>query len=300
MTRSLPIKGRFAPSPTGELHLGSLTTAVASFCHIKSLGGSWTVRIEDVDFERCKPAYTAQILTDLEQLHLHADDIVYQSKRISLYNDYIDSSHHTIYPCTCSRKYLSTLGDGVYPRICTPTPPYSPSIPLSAKTGKLRLILPDIHIGFFDELQGIHWQNPQQLLGDSVIKRQNAMINYIWACAIDDGIDGITHVMRGLDILPMTAAQLVIIKSLALIAPSHYYHLPLLLNANGQKLSKQNLARPIDTCHPAQTLTTALRLLGQKAPTYLDKATPTDVLNHAITHWDNTPLCYKKTLGIGA
>lgn len=301
MIKPLSIKGRFAPSPTGELHLGSLTTAVASFCHIKSLGGSWTVRIEDVDFERCKQAYTAQILADLERLHLHADDIVYQSERISLYNEYIDKCQHAIYPCTCSRKHLSALGDGiVYPRICTPTPPYSPPSPLSAQPDKLRLILPDVNIGFFDKLQGMQWQNPQRLLGDSVIKRQNAMINYIWACAIDDGIDGITHVMRGLDILPMTTAQLVIIKKLTLIAPSCYYHLPLLINADGQKLSKQNLARPIDTRRPTHTLMTALRLLGQPVPAYLDKATPADVLSYAIAHWDNTPLMNKKILAVGA
>lgn len=296
MTQTLPIKGRFAPSPTGQLHLGSLTTALASFCHIKSLGGSWLVRIEDVDFERCKRTYTDQILKDLEHLGLSADDIVYQSDRIDRYNAYIDKCYQNIYPCTCSRKQLAAAD--IYPRICTPRPPYNPQALLSSSTDKLRLALPDTPIGFCDKLQGIQWQNPQKMLGDIVIKRQNAIINYIWACAIDDGIDGITHVMRGLDILPMTTAQLVIIKRLKLIPPRHYYHLPLLLNDNGQKLSKQNLANPIDTSNPVQTLLVALKLLGQTPPPTLHKATPKQVLDYAIIHWDNTLLRQKKVLGV--
>lgn len=299
MTQTLPIKGRFAPSPTGQLHLGSLTTALASFCHIKSLGGAWIIRIEDVDFERCKRAYTDQILKDLERLDLYADDIVYQSDRIDCYNAYINECHQSIYPCTCSRKQLTALSDGsIYPRICMPISPQKPRTPLSSCPNKLRLALPDTKIGFCDGLQGTQWQNPQKLLGDIVIKRQNAIINYIWACAIDDGIDGITHVMRGLDILPMTAAQLVIIKRLNLATPSHYYHLPLLLNDARQKLSKQNLANPIDISKPAQTLLTALKLLGQELPPTLHKATPKQVLDYAIIHWDNTPLKHKTVLGV--
>lgn len=292
-TAQKPPKGRFAPSPTGELHLGSLTTAVASYCHIKSLGGTWLLRIEDVDWERCHLRHVKQILTDLEILHLHADEVVYQSERLPLYEMYITQKSRLIYPCNCSRKQLAAFDTPLYPRLCTP----NAGTTCLPSNQKLRIMLPDRLIAFCDGIQGIQWQNPQKLLGDVVIKRQNGIINYLWACAIDDGSDDITHVMRGLDILPMTAAQLFILEVLSLAAPTYFYHLPLLYNIDGQKLSKQNLACPLDTQKPAKLLTYALALLGQPVPKTLSTATPTQVLEHAIWHWD-TALIPKNSLGV--
>lgn len=288
MTRPI---GRFAPSPTGRLHLGSLTTAVASYCHIKSLGGDWRLRIEDVDTQRCEPAHSQYIIDDLCRLGLLPDgNIIYQSKRGDIYQEYIDTHlAKLVYACDCSRKQLSQYqhqqpnSTHLYPRLCLHQS-------LDKTQHKLRLQLPDVCMGFLDGIQGVQWQNPQRTQGDVVIKRANGLYNYILAVSIDDGQQGISHVMRGLDILPMTTAQISIMQYANLPAVSHWYHLPLLHNDQGQKLSKQNLATPIDThgddkCR--QLLAQALHLLKQPP---VEMATPSDMLNQAIAQWDNTPL----------
>ncbi|OXL22808.1 tRNA glutamyl-Q(34) synthetase GluQRS [Psychrobacter sp. DAB_AL32B] len=305
--------GRFAPSPTGELHLGSLTTALASFCHIKSLGGKWLLRMEDTDTERCDRQFTEQILIDLEMLGLNWDgDVIYQSERIDIYNDYLSSVLHPLtYGCQCSRKslehywtqqeeqhatvmnaeFLATDSPSMhntqiqpnrqrYPRFCV-------NADLSHEQHKLRIQLPDYSIGFKDGIQGVQWDNPQQTLGDMVVRRQDGMINYILAASLDDGLQQVTHIMRGLDILPMTTAQISIMHAARLPAIEHWYHLPLICNPDGQKLSKQNLAQPIDTRDPSKLIAHALQLLQQ--PT-VDHDTPACMLNQAIAQWDNVPL----------
>ena len=323
--------GRFAPSPTGELHLGSLTTALASYCHIKSLGGDWLLRIEDTDTERCDRQFTEQILTDLETLNLQWDgDVIYQSERTDIYQDYLSSVLEPLtYGCQCSRKSLerywdkqtntdaslelnSRIEDSLsldtdklqynfeheqdsiqmllhrqrYPRCCI-------DANLAKNKHKLRVQLPDYAIGFKDGIQGMQWANPQQTLGDMVVRRQDGMINYILAASIDDGLQGISHIMRGLDILPMTTAQISLLEVAKLPAISHWYHLPLICNAEGQKLSKQNLAQPIDTRDPSQLLKTALELLQQPA---VDIDTPDRMLKQAISQWSHTNLQGKQQL----
>ena len=294
--------GRFAPSPTGELHLGSLTTALASFCQIKSLGGKWLLRIEDTDTERCDRQFTEQILIDLEVLGLHWDgDVIYQSERLDIYNDYLSSSLYPLtYGCQCSRKSLErywqqkAMGESMdaeqaqekllnrqrYPRCCL-------NANLDKEKNKLRIQLPDYRIGFKDGIQGVQWSNPQQSLGDMVVRRQDGMINYILAASLDDGLQGVTHIMRGLDILPMTTAQISIMHAAHLTAIDHWYHLPLICSPDGQKLSKQNLAQPIDTRDPSRLIAHALQLLQQPA---VDRDTPTNMLKQAIAQWDNSPL----------
>jgi len=316
-----PPIGRFAPSPTGELHLGSLTTALASFCHIKSLGGKWLLRIEDTDTERCDRQFTEQILIDLEVLGLQWDgDVIYQSERIDIYNDYLSSALLPLtYGCQCSRKdlerywsqqaqtssttqTLEPLPAGLnatdikqllpnrqrYPRCCL-------NANLDRQQHKLRIQLPDHKIGFSDGIQGLQWDNPQQTLGDMVVRRQDGMINYILAASLDDGLQQVTHIMRGLDILPMTTAQISIMQAANLPAIDHWYHLPLICNPDGQKLSKQNLAQPIDTRDPSKLIADALQLLQQPA---VDRDTPTRMLMQAIAQWDNTPLQGKSALNL--
>lgn len=310
---TLPI-GRFAPSPTGKLHLGSLTTAVASFCHIKSLGGKWLVRMEDVDVERCKDSYANDILKDLENLHLHSDDtILYQSRRLAVYDEYLHTHLTALtYACQCSRQelknhpatpalpcyyaYQNTQDlnlPTLYPRLCLHR-----NIPSCSQ--KIRLMLPDVWTVFHDGILGKVWDNPAKSLGDVVVKRQNGVINYILACAIDDGLQNVSHIMRGSDILPMTVAQLAIINACHLSQPSYFYHLPLLHNTTGQKLSKQNLATAIDTTNPDKArllLVHALKLLGQPIMADLHTYPIADILQFAITHWDITPLKHKHSLG---
>lgn len=309
-TPIIPVQpiGRFAPSPTGELHLGSLTTALASFCHIKSIGGKWLLRIEDTDTERCDQQFTEQILIDLEALGLYWDgDIIYQSERIDIYNDYLHSALHPLtYGCQCSRKdleqywaqeELSLSYDDAnplqpnrkrYPRCCV-------SADLDREQHKLRIQLPNYKIGFNDGIQGLQWDNPQQTLGDMVVRRQDGMINYILAASLDDGLQQVTHIMRGLDILPMTTAQISIMDAARLPAIDHWYHLPLICHADGQKLSKQNLAQPIDTRDPSKLIVDALQLLQQPA---VDRDTPTRMLKQAIAQWDRTPLQGKQQLNM--
>ena len=312
-TTSIPTPpiGRFAPSPTGELHLGSLTTALASYCHIKSLGGKWLLRIEDTDTERCDRQFTEQILIDLEVLGLHWDgDVVYQSERIDIYNEYLASTLRPLtYGCQCSRKdleqywaqqeqipahtdtatQLTVLPNRKrYPRRCV-------TKALDRLQHKLRIQLPDYLIGFHDGIQGQQWDNPQQTLGDMVVRRQDGMINYILAASLDDGLQGVTHIMRGLDILPMTTAQISIMQAARLPAIDRWYHLPLICSPNGQKLSKQNLAQPIDTRDPSQLIATALQLLQQPS---VEIDTPARMLKQAIAQWDNAPLHGQQQLSL--
>ncbi|WII94945.1 tRNA glutamyl-Q(34) synthetase GluQRS [Moraxella haemolytica] len=316
-----PIIGRFSPSPTGHLHLGSLTTAVASFCHIKSLGGQWLLRMEDVDFERCKAQYSTSILQDLDNLGLHWDgEVVYQSDRQHIYDEFIDMLKPLTYACQCSRKqlqaYLQTHNNTtkpitfnhaskelsqtqdlnqplIYPRLCL-----HHSYDAAHPNSKIRLCLPDTLSAFYDGIQGVIWDNPARSLGDVVIKRQNGMINYIFACAIDDGLQNISHIMRGLDILPMTAGQLTINKACQLPHADHHYHLPLLHNKDGQKLSKQNLAKPIKDEQPTALLIDALRRLKQPIPKDMMDGKTDEILAFAIKHWNNQPLIQQSSLGI--
>lgn len=319
---SQPI-GRFAPSPTGELHLGSLTTALASFCHIKSIGGKWLLRIEDTDIERCDRQFTEQILIDLEALGLNwDDDVIFQSERIDIYNDYVSSVLRPLtYGCQCSRKRLESYwtqqeqqasminkdlsiadldaddkqADSHLPANRQRYPRFCVDKKLNPRQHKLRIQLPDYCIGFNDGIQGIQWDNPQQTLGDMVVRRQDGMINYILAASLDDGLQQVTHIMRGLDILPMTTAQISIMQAARLPTVSHWYHQPLICHSDGQKLSKQNLAQPIDTRHPSKLLAYALKLLGQPAVEY---DSPDRMLNQAIAQWDNTPLQGRQALNM--
>lgn len=312
-TTSIPTSpiGRFAPSPTGELHLGSLTTALASYCHIKSLSGKWLLRIEDTDTERCDRQFTEQILIDLEVLGLHWDgDVVYQSERIDIYNEYLASTLRPLtYGCQCSRKdleqywaqqaqilahtdtatQLTVLPNRKrYPRRCV-------TKALDRLQHKLRIQLPDYLVGFHDGIQGQQWGNPQQTLGDMVVRRQDGMINYILAASLDDGLQGVTHIMRGLDILPMTTAQISIMQAARVPAIDRWYHLPLICSPNGQKLSKQNLAQPIDTRDPSQLIATALQLLQQPS---VEIDTPARMLKQATAQWDNAPLHGQQQLSL--
>lgn len=281
--------------------MGSLCTALASYCHIKSMGGRWLLRIEDVDFERCRDEYASAILTDLERLGLHSDsEVIYQSARTALYQDCLEHLKTRCYHCICSRKdllgvsipaksfYDLSIKDlnlaPIYPRLC---------LHQHHTDNKLRLCLPDTLSAFYDGIQGVIWDNPAKSLGDVVIKRQNGMINYILASTIDDGLQNVSHIMRGIDIMPMTLAQLFIAKACNLPHADYFYHLPLLMNQDGQKLSKQNLATPIDTATPdkvSDLLYCALGLLRQNPPNTLHHEPSQTLLSWAVTHWDNAPL----------
>lgn len=300
--------GRFAPSPTGALHLGSLITAVASFCLAKKAQGDWLLRIEDVDTERCRPESADAILSDLDRLGLHWDGAVrYQSAHLDSYHALLDPNQSGAlvdmsYACACSRKtiadYQQTHANvGAlalrYPQLCS-----HKQLDLTQSDYAIRLRMPYQTMAFFDQLQGVIIGNPQLEQGDIVVRRRapnnhtqgthtQGLINYMLAVVVDDIAQGVNQVVRGLDILPLTLSQMVITDYLHAPHVAQYYHLPLLVNADGQKLSKQTLAEPISPYSPQDLLATALQLLGQE-PVDIDK--PDVMLAQAIEQWDSAVL----------
>lgn len=290
------VVGRFAPSPTGQLHLGSLITAVASYCAVRQLGGKWLVRMEDVDTERCKPAFADSILADLERLGLHWDgDIRYQSQHLADYHEVIDNlaNKNLVYGCDCSRKQIETFYQNHltanptyrYPRFCL-------AKHLRLANNAVRLVLPNSLMGFYDKLQGTQWCNPQLTDGDIVLQRSNGIINYMLAVVVDDMLQGITQIVRGLDILPLTLPQLALADYSDFDCVDEYYHLPILVNAKGQKLSKQTLAEPIADYNASKLLQVAFLLLDQPK---IDLDTPERMLAQGVQQWDFSPLIGVKT-----
>lgn len=299
-----PIVGRFAPSPTGQLHLGSLITAVASYCAVRQQGGTWLVRMEDTDTDRCKQAFADSILADLERLGLHWDgEVRYQTQHIADYQQAIIvlKQKNLVYGCDCSRKQIELFYQSQgyetqanssetplpYPRLCL-------SKNLSLNNKAVRLLLPDVLMGFFDKLQGTQWQNPQASDGDIVLRRRDGMINYMLSVVVDDGLQGVNHIVRGLDILPLTLSQMLLTKYLNLPNSHSYFHLPILVNDKGQKLSKQTLAEPICNYSASDLLAIAFGLLQQK----VEKDTPDRMLAQGVSEWDFTPLIGKKTIQV--
>lgn len=294
-----PVIGRFAPSPTGALHLGSLLTAVASYCAAKQAGGRWLVRIEDLDTDRCRPMDSAQILRDLARLGLHWDgEARYQSAHVETYHALLDGALKRLsYGCDCSRKSIHAyqhahgLSKARYPRCCLHAG--------HSRQHAVRLILPDQTMVFYDHLQGVIVGNPQREHGDIVVRRrapnaaQVGMMNYMLAVVVDDALQGVNQIVRGLDILPLTLAQLAIADYLHLPLVCAYYHLPLVVNADGQKLSKQTLAEPISAYPADKLLALALKLL-QQTPVVCD--TPERMLAQAVAQWDSRALVGKQTL----
>lgn len=267
-TGARPYRGRFAPSPTGPLHMGSLVTALASWLDARAHGGQWLVRIEDIDHPRCVPGADADILHTLDVLGLHADEPpVWQSQREALYTDALHrlEAAGQLYPCGCSRKEIAdslthvrerhqTLG---YPGTCR-----------NGLHGKLprawRVRVPDgaaATICFNDRWQGRQCQNLATELGDFVLRRADGLWAYQLAVVVDDAAQGITHVVRGADLLDSTPRQIHLQHLLGLPTPV-YLHVPVVTNAVGEKLSKQSGAQAIDLAYPLAALREAGRHLG--------------------------------------
>ncbi len=278
--------GRFAPSPTGPLHFGSLLTAVASFCDARAQGGRWLVRIEDSDIPRIQAGATSVILSTLDAFGLYTDGpVLQQQDRLDVYEIALQTlaNQDLTYRCYCSRKALA--GYTVYPKHCrlgashfnishqadsTSTLPYA-----------IRLKVPHQTVEFYDAIQGYQADDIARSTGDFILKRRDGTISYQLAVVVDDAAQGVTHVVRGADLLDNTARQIYLGQCLA-VQPLHYAHIPLAMNANGQKLSKQNLAAPLDVKQAPTLLTRALHCLGQPI---LYSQDCTEILSHAIEHW---------------
>ncbi|HQQ63079.1 MAG TPA: tRNA glutamyl-Q(34) synthetase GluQRS [Pseudomonadales bacterium] len=276
--------GRFAPSPSGPLHAGSLLTAVASYVDARAAGGRWLVRIEDLDPPREMPGADQLILQTLQCHGLHWDgEVFYQSTRCDRYRAVLTrlAGRGLTYRCACNRTRLSSLGH-CYDGWCrSHTPPAD--VPCA-----IRLLVPvdtpDCTVHFCDRIQGEQEQS-LAMEGDYIIHRKDGLFAYQLAVVVDDLDQGITDVVRGSDILDSTARQ-IYLASLLGGSPLRYAHVPVLTDADGQKLSKQNHAPALDNHQPVQNLWHALDTLGQRPAPSLQAVTPAQLLAWAITNWD--------------
>ena len=275
--------GRFAPSPTGPLHLGSLYSAVASFLDAKKHNGQWLLRIEDLDPPREQAGATQSIIKSLIAHDLHWDgDIMYQSKRDTAYAESISllQEANTCYYCQCSRQQLKPFGES-YPGFCRE------KTLTSNDNCAIRLIANPPCQSFHDQLLGIQTAPHIQegCFYDFIIKRKDNLYAYQLAVVVDDITQGITDIVRGSDILDSTFKQTYLYNYLKQTQPS-YLHLPVINNSEGQKLSKQNQAQAIDDQKSCENLLQVLTLLHQQLPPEHLRYENSVILNWACTHWD--------------
>ena len=284
--------GRFAPSPTGPLHFGSLVAAVASYCDAKAAHGKWLVRIEDLDKPREVKGAAQSILDTLVAYGFRWDgNVVYQSQQTSLYEEAFNQLNikGLIYPCTCSRKEIADSSsqhgvEGViYPGTCLKQA-IKPNTPVA-----WRVKTQDFVGEFKDVIQGELRQNLSTEIGDFVIKRADGLFAYQLAVVVDDALQGVTHVVRGADLLLSTARQ-IYLKRLLGLPDTNYAHIPIVKNAAGEKLSKQTLAPALKGDEAKQQLIQALTFLNQSPPDTLSKASLDDIWQWAISNWQITRL----------
>ncbi|MGV3654637.1 MAG: tRNA glutamyl-Q(34) synthetase GluQRS [Noviherbaspirillum sp.] len=260
--------GRFAPSPTGPLHAGSLVAAMASYLDARAHAGQWLVRIEDIDEARSVPGAAESILSCLFAFGMrHDGEVVWQSRRKAMYQEALDRLGSLAYPCGCSRREIadSRLGiaaDGaaVYSGACRH------GLPPGKAARAFRLRVPEPGEPgecqrFIDRWQGAVTQHLASEVGDFVLKRADGYFAYQLAVVVDDGAQGVTDVVRGADLLDSTGRQMYLQRLLGLPAP-RYLHVPVVANAAGEKLSKQTGARALDPLHPEPALISAARFLG--------------------------------------
>ncbi len=274
--------GRFAPSPTGPLHLGSLLAALASFLEAKSQQGQWLLRIEDLDPPREQAGASADIIQALEVHGLeHDGEICFQSQRSERYIEVLEQllNQKTLFPCRCSRQMLSA-NHGIHQGRCE-----QKQVSLDSPNWAWRITAEDKHIDFFDALQGGQSQSLLNDVGDFVLRRKDGLFAYQLAVVVDDIDYGITHVVRGSDLLDSTARQIYLYQLLG-HSTIHYCHLPLIINEQGQKLSKQNHAPSLELKTANQNLYRCLQMLGQQPPQHLRHASCEELLDWATAHWN--------------
>ncbi|MEJ8865085.1 tRNA glutamyl-Q(34) synthetase GluQRS [Pseudomonas jessenii] len=272
--------GRFAPTPSGHLHFGSLVAALASYLDARSVGGRWLMRMEDLDPPREVPGAQAAILKALESYGFEWDgDLVRQSERHDAYAEVIDRlfNQGLAYACTCSRKQLEPY-HGIYPGLCR-------NAGHGTDDAAIRLRVPELEYHFIDRVQGQYRQHLGREVGDFVIRRRDGLYAYQLAVVLDDAWQGITDIVRGADLLDSTPRQLYLQELLGLPQP-RYLHIPLITQPDGNKLGKSYRSPPLTEDQATPLLLRALRALGQDPGTELAYATPREVLNWGIAHWD--------------
>jgi glutamyl-Q tRNA(Asp) synthetase len=282
---SRPYIGRFAPSPTGPLHVGSLVAAVGSYLDARAHGGRWLLRVEDVDAPRTVPGAAQTILDTLERFGFEWDGkVVRQSDRLDAYRaafERLKALGHA-FPCACTRREMADSalardGSRIYPGTCRNglPPGRAPHAWRIRAAGR---------VAFDDRIQGHQEEDLAAEVGDFVVLRGDGQFAYQLAVVVDDAAAGVTDVVRGADLLGSTGRQIQLQRLLGYPTPS-YAHLPVLVNAAGEKLSKQTRAAPVDAFVPAHALLAALAFLGQNPPHELRAAKPGEIWRWAIAHW---------------
>ncbi len=283
-------RGRFAPSPTGRLHAGSLAAALASWLRARQFHGQWLLRVEDLDPPREVPGAASALQRDLARLGLKPDaPVLCQSTRNQAYQRALDrlrAAGH-VFPCWCSRKDLTPTHGLHRDGHCVRAP--EPSRPPA-----LRLRVPDLDLVFDDLLQGHQSWNLRASAGDFVLRRSDGLWAYQLACVVDDATQGITEVVRGLDILDSTPRQIYLQRLLGLPTP-RYLHLPLVTDTRGRKLSKSDAARPLAAQPPASVLRAALAHLGIPVGK-LHGDDPAQLLEQAVPQFDIARLAHRHAL----
>lgn len=284
------VVGRFAPSPTGALHFGSLVTAVGSYCLAKSAGGLWLLRMEDLDGPRVVPGAAAEILSTLEVLGLHWDgEVLYQSRRTANYEAALERLHQAghVFPCACSRKEVLASA----PHRGEEGPIYAGNcragLPPGREARAWRMRVPHQTVAFRDCLGGYHQQCLASEVGDFVLRRADGLFAYQLAVVVDDAECGVTQVVRGADLLSSTPRQIYLYHCLGYTVPC-YAHLPLVMAANGEKVSKRHGTIKLDDAHGGRLIWQALRFLGQPVPEALQAASASEVLSWGVEHFDTT------------
>ncbi|WP_028914944.1 tRNA glutamyl-Q(34) synthetase GluQRS [Pseudoxanthomonas sp. J31] len=279
----VPYRGRFAPSPTGPLHAGSLLAAFGSWLLARAAGGQWLVRIEDVDRPREVPGAAAAQLATLSAFGLESDlPVVRQSEREPLYRAALQRLLEAglAFPCSCSRSDLAAAG-GVHRRCVAAAPRPRPAVRLRVADGS--------QVAFEDGLQGRFAQDVDREVGDFVLLRADGFWAYQLAVVVDDAEQGVTDVVRGADLLDSTPRQILLQRALGLPTP-RYLHLPLLLDASGHKLSKSSAALPVDPADPLPALRHCWTLLGQDPAPLRGEKRVDALLWRAISHFDRARL----------
>ncbi len=274
--------GRFAPSPTGPMHFGTLLAATGSYLQARASGGEWLLRIEDVDTTRTVPGMADHMLRTMQEFGFEWDhEVVIQSRRDDIYADALQRliDGGLIFPCTCSRKQLADANAAVYPGTCR-----ARTLPLREQHA-LRVRVPNQTIAFEDAVMGAQAQKLASECGDFVLRRRDGLYAYQLAVVVDDALQGVTEVVRGADLLESTARQIYLQRALGYATPA-YLHLPVAVDEHGAKLGKSTGAAVIDIKQSAAVLSRVLAFLGQNPPVELANETLDNVWHWAIAHWD--------------
>lgn len=288
MSEPTAYRGRFAPSPTGPLHFGSLVAAVGSYLDARTQGGEWLVRMEDVDTPRNQPGAADDILRTLEAFGFAWDGpVLWQSTRLAAYGEVLETLKRSgqVYGCACSRKEIADSAthaaiDGglAYPGLCRG------GLPAGREARAWRLRVDDREIAFDDRLQGRIAQHLAHDVGDFVLRRADGLFAYQLAVVVDDAWQGMTDIVRGADLLTSTPRQIWLQRCLGYPTP-RYAHLPVAANPAGEKLSKQTRAAALDVAQAPALLVQALSFLGQAVPAALCRAPLAEVWAWALAHW---------------